>query len=520
MAASTGSIQQDRCEIRPIVALGLALAVISIGFCLYYCTAAPGVGWADSAALQYRVWRLDLRGQLGLALAHPLYILLARGMTYLAWGDYAFRVTLFVVVCAAVTLGFAFDLLRKLSGSVLAATVGTISLAVSHTFWRNAAVAEKYDLYALSLAMELWLVEQFIRVGRPKWLLFALLVNGLNFSAHDLAIFHTPAYVVLIIWALRRGMLAARHACLGGLMFVIGSLPLLLLMISEVISGHSAFAVVKETFMGKSLADSVLAIRFPVFDKLIQSLTYFALNFPTPLALLAPLGVYRAWKNSATRWFVLFAGSIFLLDYVFSLRYMFPGGVFVFYTPDFVIFAMFIGLAVPSVRLPSRAKAVVLIPLALLPVLFYTFAPALVRSIGISTGIQRDIPFRDSLTFFLQPWKNNDDSAERYARAALTAAAPNGLLIADPTVKNALAYVRDVQNVEPGVALNVGIDVTALPPEIEITPETIRPLAQRGLVYETTIHPAFVRDWILEDYDLEPAGDPPGVVYRLKPRAP
>jgi hypothetical protein len=199
---------------------------------------------------------------------------------------------------------------------------------------------------------------------------------------------------------------------------------------------------------------------------------------------------------------------------------MFPGGVFVFFTPDFVIFAIFIGLAVPSVRLPSRAKAIVLIPLALLPVLFYTFAPALVRSIGISTGIQRDIPFRDSLTFFLQPWKNNDDSAERYARAALTAAAPNGLLIADPTVKNALAYVRDVQNVEPGVALNVGIDVTALPPEIEITPETIRPLAQRGLVYETTNHRAFVRDWILEGYDLEPAGDPPGVVYRLKPRAP
>ena len=393
----------------------MALVVVLLGFNLYYWAMLPGVGWADTAALQYRVWRFQLKSDLGLALAHPLYILLARGMTYVPVGNFASRVTLFTVVCGAVSLGFAFDLLRRLSGSVLAATVGTLTLAVSHTFWRDAVIAEKYSLYALGLVVELWLVERFVRSRQPKWFLLALLVNGLNFSCHDLALLHAPAYLGLIVWALRSRAIAVRHVALGSLLFLIGSLPMTLLMISQMVDGQSPLAVVKEALMGKLLESSVLATRFPPVHQVTRSLEYFLLNFPTPLALLMPWGVYCSWKAPRLRWFVLFAGSIFVMDYLFSFRYMFPGGVFVFFISDFVIFALFIGLAVPSVMKPSAFKAVLFCLLALTPVVFYEIAPELARKSGISIGTQREIPLRDSLTFFLRPRKNNDNSAELYA---------------------------------------------------------------------------------------------------------
>ena len=494
----------------------MALVVVLLGFNLYYWTMLPGVGWADTAALQYRVWRFQLKSDLGLALAHPLYILLARGMAFLPVGNFASRVTLFTVVCGAVSLGFAFDLLRRLSGSVLAATVGTLTLAVSHTFWRDAVIAEKYSLYALGLLVELWLVERFVRSRHPKWFLLALLVNGLNFSCHDLALLHAPAYLGLIVWALRSRAIAIRHVALGALLFLIGSLPMTLLMVSQMVEGQSPWAVVKEALMGKLLESSVLATRFPLVQQVTRSLEYFLLNFPTPLALLMPWGVYCSWKDPRLRWFVLFAGAIFVMDYLFSFRYMFPGGVFVFFISDFVIFALFIGLAVPTVMKPSAFKAVLFCLLALTPVVFYEIAPEVARKSGFSIGTQREIPLRDSLTFFLRPRKNNDYSAELYARAALKQAAPDGLIIADTTVKNPLVFVRDAEGVEPGVAINVGIDVTGLPPEVELTPEAIEPFVRRGKAYVVTDRPEYLFDWIRDNYELEPAGDPPGIVYRMK----
>ena len=62
---------------------------------LYLLTLAPGVFWQDSAMFQTRVWHTDLTGQLGLALSHPLYIVLCRAFTQIPLGDFAWRVNLF-----------------------------------------------------------------------------------------------------------------------------------------------------------------------------------------------------------------------------------------------------------------------------------------------------------------------------------------------------------------------------------------------------------------------------------------
>ena len=80
---------------------------VLMGLGLYVLTCAPGVLWQDSSIFQLRVYYGDLRGTLGLPLAHPLYIMLAKVFSLLPFGEYAYRVNLFSGVCGAAPLGFS-----------------------------------------------------------------------------------------------------------------------------------------------------------------------------------------------------------------------------------------------------------------------------------------------------------------------------------------------------------------------------------------------------------------------------
>ena len=108
---------------------------------------------------QYRVWRMDLQGELGLALAHPLYCVGQRHDVSAGGKSCVSREFVFGGVRGA-DVGSCAAILWRLTASVLAAAVGTIALAVSHTFWLHAVIAEVYDLYALLLVVELLLVER------------------------------------------------------------------------------------------------------------------------------------------------------------------------------------------------------------------------------------------------------------------------------------------------------------------------------------------------------------------------
>src|SRR5262245_45661436 len=83
---------------QPCMAAMLALLV-------YVATCAPGVLWGDSGTYQVRIARGEMESSLGLALTHPLYIILARNFARLPIGDAAYRVNLFSAVCAAASIG-------------------------------------------------------------------------------------------------------------------------------------------------------------------------------------------------------------------------------------------------------------------------------------------------------------------------------------------------------------------------------------------------------------------------------
>ena len=441
---------------------------------LYLASLAPGVLWQDSAMFQLRVWNTDLTGRLGLALSHPLYIVLCRAFARVVPGDFAWRVNLFSAVCSAGAIGLLFATIRRLSRSNWTALLTVALLAVTHTFWTHAVIAEVYGLYALLLALEMYLLVRYCQAdrGRPAWWLLSLmLINGLSVSNHLLALLHLPAYGIYVLLQIRAGRLPLRSLILMVLAWIIGAGLYEAMIVAQIARGAGVADTIRSALFGLQWQDRVIG-QMPILSDWVKCAGYFLLNFPTPLLLLAPLGIYFGLRDSHTRpaaavWFGTCA-----VAFVFALRYQVPDQ-YVFFFPCYVFTAVFIGLAAGRIaRTRSLAVSlmarIAILPLTVLPALLYEVAPSVIHKIPFvaritdkALRIERAIPGRDSYTYFLRPRKNADHSARDFALASLQLAQPDGLIAADTTTANPIIYLQQVQQQYTGVYLSKAADLKA-----------------------------------------------------------
>src|SRR5690606_22100393 len=135
---------------------------------LYLVSLAPGPVWQDNGLVQNRVLRRDLFGHMGLALSHPLYYLAAFALQYVPIADSAWRTNLVSAVFAALAVANILLLLRLLTGRVAPAIVGTLSVALAHTFWQHAALPETYSRSAALLTAELLCLARYSATGQNR----------------------------------------------------------------------------------------------------------------------------------------------------------------------------------------------------------------------------------------------------------------------------------------------------------------------------------------------------------------
>ncbi|MHC4572306.1 MAG: protein O-mannosyl-transferase family, partial [Planctomycetota bacterium] len=97
------------------------LAVLMGAAALYVLTCAPSVLWQDSGVYVYRIWHNDIQGDLGLALSHPLYIMVGIAVKHIPLGELAWRINLISALFGAVAIANLFLLLRLWLGKNLPA---------------------------------------------------------------------------------------------------------------------------------------------------------------------------------------------------------------------------------------------------------------------------------------------------------------------------------------------------------------------------------------------------------------
>ena len=191
-------------------AIVLLLFIVSFG--LYIRTLAPSLLTGDSAEFQTIATTLGIGHPTG----YPVYILLARLFTLLPTGELAASVNLFSAFSAALTVALVYLILRKLGAWRIPAIFGSLVLALTPLFWKQASIAEVYATSAVCLAFLLFAVLQWRETGDSRWLFLAGVLGGLSLGIHTAVALSAPAVLLYMILTARR-RIDWVHAALGAL---------------------------------------------------------------------------------------------------------------------------------------------------------------------------------------------------------------------------------------------------------------------------------------------------------------
>jgi hypothetical protein len=484
------------------------LACLGMCLALYGITAAPGPLWQDNGLAQVRAVLHDPVGDLGLALAHPLYYLIAIPATSIPFGEPARWQNLLSAVFGALAVANALALLGVLGAGRAARWTGAASIALAHTFWQHASMTETYALVACLLSCELLCVARFIRDGQARWLMLALLANGLGVSNHLMAVLTLPVLAGVGFWALRSRRIAGRHLAAGGGLWLAGASIYLLLIARELLHGTPAMEVVESALFSRYEQRVLTFVPSPAL--LARGLQYLALNFPTPAALLAlgGLAVRRTDALRPMRWVLVAAAAIHL---AWALRYPVVDQ-YTFFVPSVLVVGVLIGLGGQRWLAASRAlwrRGLLL--LVLLPPLVYAPLPWVVRKAGINLGLTRKIPYRQEYRYFLWPWKTGYHGARRFAEEAEAVLPEHAILIGDSTAVQPIHYRMVMGRWSKQTLLS---PPPPNRPQIAPTRAQIEAGIPEGRVFVITPQVYYAPEWLVADYDFEPAG----VLYRVRPR--
>ena len=438
----------------PVVALAF--------FLLYALTAQRGYSWQDSGEFQFRIATWDVVWFVGIAVAHPGYVLLGGLFSHALAPLFgiAMSATLFSSACMGMALYLFGHLARRATGRPAAAFAATVALGLAHMVWWLSTVAEVYTLslalFFGELLLLLAILDREEDGHRPSWPLWCalLFVNGVHFSVHNFALLDLAVYGVLALRsATRRGGLRAL-AFLPSLavVFLVGAAPILWLAVGELRAGDSFSGVLESIAFGKAFAGQVLSTAKVRTGFLVANYGIAALSlFLTPVWWFAFRPTRDKPKCGGRRVFRRALLALTVVHAIFWVRYFVPDQA-TFLLPTLGLIALWsaIGLA----HAPRRAIVAATLAGAALQVGAPALAVAILHRPPLDTLAEklhpRQLAGRDESAYWLLPWKHNERSADDFAKAAARQMdATGGLLYADSTSVTPLLILRTERGEAP-----------------------------------------------------------------------
>jgi hypothetical protein len=486
------------------------LGVLSAVVLLYLITVAPGPLWQDNGMAQVRVLQHDYTGQLGLALAHPLFYLIAQLFQFLPIASSALKTNLVAAVFAAFTVANVYLLLSLLLRDQptrrIAALIGTISLALAHTFWQHASLAEVYSVSTAILTLELVLLVHFYQTDQVCWWLAALFFNGLECSNHMLAVVSLVPILFWSLWLVRQEKLNLRWFPLALLLWIVGALPYEYLGFQAWQGGASFSQVIHSMLFGEYQQQVLNVSLRPIL--LVTTLGVFLLNFPTPNIWLIPAGLLRAKKMLPASLVGLLA-LLTIFHLLFAMRYP-VRDQYTFFIITIVLLAIWLGIGAGSFLLNKPRWTLTTLIMTFLSPLVYAFLPSLVLHIKPDFA-HPPIPYRSEAQYFFWPWKTGYHGPERLVNEVFKLAGPDAIILADSTTIRPFQYAQLTSNLRPDVTIIESLyrDLT----ETSRIEQLSQALASRQ-VFIIRPYVNYAPQWILKNFKFEPASP----IFRILPQ--
>jgi hypothetical protein len=126
------------------------------------------------------------------------------------------------------------------------------------------------------------------------------------------------------------------------------------------------------------------------------------------------------------------------------------------------------------------------------------------KQADMTLNTREDIPYRDDVTYFLQPWKFGYQGADRFAREVFTQIEPDAVVYADNTTVAPLLILQQTEQ-QGGDVMIVSGSVHS-PAAPTLTPETLDRLLMDHPVYVVSDLPGYCPVFIREHYSLHRKG--------------
>jgi len=492
--------------------LPLYLIVLATAGVLYIVTCAPAILWQDSGRFVYRIWHNDIQDKLGLALAHPLYIMIGIAVKQIPLGDLAYRVNLISAVFGAVAVANIFLLLRLWLGKSVPAVIAAITLALSHTFWYHASIAETYTLYIALLTGELIMLLRYMQSSKVSYLYWLGLLNGLAIANHMFASIPLLCYGVFFVVLLVKKRIGFGRLAVVVLLWIIGAAPYEYLIIKNIIQSGDFTGTALSAAFGNSWQGAVLNTSLSL--KIVkENILFLLLNFPTPNLLLLFVGLFGLYKYCPEKAFSNVVLVLSVLFFLFAFRYTVPDR-YTFFMPFYCMVSVLAGLGVYVVnkRMSSRVFICLVLIFASLPIPVYAAVPIVAEKMRFNLGTRREIPYRNEYRYFLCPWKTGYRGAERFANEALALVENNANIYADSTVAYVLLYAQQVEQKRRDVTIVSGRDSSEGAPVLN--ENTVAGLMAGSALYVVSPVEGYCLPFLLENYDFARAG----VLWRVVER--
>ncbi len=492
---------------KPRLWIEYLIVLTAVGI-LYYISVAPGVLWQDSGLAQIRVVRHDFLGTLGLALAHPLYYLIAHAFQLLPFSDSAYKTNLVSATFASLTIANIYILLsmllRRQKYYRLSAIIAAISLALAHTFWQHAALAEVYSVSTFLITCELLALVKFTHTWNIRWYLLAWFLCGLEWSNHNLALINAAAVAIWSISLIRNQHLKLKWIPIVILLWIIGGLPYEYLCLQSFLAGNPLPEVIRSMLFGK-YRKQVLNLSLGM-KMLFTSIGVIGLNFPTANIFLIPVGWIQGKKQTNNEMYLLLM-VLTLLHLAFAVRYPVVDQ-YTFFIVPILFLSIWIGIGASVLINAKRDVAVILIIFALIPPVIYYHLPAIIQNVFPKFGYKCPIPYRDEARYFFLPWKTGYNGPTRLAEEIASEVPRNSIVIADGTSSRPLIYYQLTKKLRTDLQI---VNHLFINEPVEKRIKHLDSLLKKRNVYVIRPHVGYCPKWILDNFKLTKFGP----IYRI-----
>lgn len=172
------------------------LVVFALSLTIYVLTLLPGVGWGDTAKLQYIAYVWDIPHRFG----YPLFIFLRRLFLLLPIGSVAFRINLMCAVFGAGAVALTYFIILWLTHhDWVAAVSGALAFAFSRTFWGETNHAEAYSLNALIVAAVALSLLAWRQKRKIHLLYLGVGLYALGYGNHMTMVTWLPAVLFVVV---------------------------------------------------------------------------------------------------------------------------------------------------------------------------------------------------------------------------------------------------------------------------------------------------------------------------------